>query len=74
MIGTWRRALLVDLKDIDFVAVVAGVRDYAEGPAAAVRAFNEEIARAAGRCRRSEVRFQMPDVRNALVRHLASDI
>ncbi len=32
----------------DFLAVVAGVWDHAGGPAAAVRAFNEEIARAAG--------------------------
>ena len=32
----------------DFLAVVAGVWDHSQGPAAAVRAFNEEIARAAG--------------------------
>lgn len=31
-----------------FLAVVAGVWDHAQGPAAAVRAFNQEIAREAG--------------------------
>lgn len=30
----------------DFLAVISGVWDYPEGPAAAVRAFNREIARA----------------------------
>jgi thiamine-phosphate pyrophosphorylase len=32
----------------DFLAVVSGVWDYPEGPAAAVRAFNDEIARVKG--------------------------